>query len=80
VLGFLEDLSVPFTNNLAERDLCMVKVQQKVSGTFRSTQGAVHFCRICGYLSTLHKQGLYVFSALQAALCGQPLLPSFSQT
>jgi transposase len=80
VLLFLERLDVPFDNNLAERDIRMLKVQQKVSGSFRSTQGAVQFCRIRGYLSTLRKQGVHVFSALQATLCGQPLLPSFSET
>lgn len=77
VLLFLQDLRVPFDNTLAERDVRMVKVQQKVSGSFRSTEGAVHFCRIRGYLSTLRKQSLPVFSALQATLAGQPLLPSF---
>jgi transposase len=80
VLRFLHDLQVPFGNNLAEQDSRMVKVQQKVSGAFRSTEGAVSFCRIRGYLSTLRKQGLHVFSALEATLRGQPLLPSFSET
>jgi transposase len=59
------------------RDIRMVKVQQKVSGSLRSTEGAVSSCRIRGHLSTLRKQGLHVFSALEATLCGQPLLPSF---
>lgn len=80
VLRFLNNLEVPFDNNLAEQDIRMVKVQQKVSGSFRSTQGAVSFCRIRGYISTLRKQGLHVFSALEATLRGQPLLPSFSAT
>jgi transposase len=77
VFCFLEDLRVEFDNNLAERDLRMLKVQQKVSGCFRSLAGAHAFSRIRGYLSTLRKQGLPLLSALQATLSGHPLLPSF---
>ncbi len=77
VFCFLEDLRVDFDNNQAERDLRMIKVQQKVSGCFRSLAGAQAFSRIRGYLSTLRKQGLPLLSALQATLCGHPLLPSF---
>jgi transposase len=80
VLTFLEDLRVPFDNNQAERDLRMVKVQQKVSGGFRSAPGAVAFCRIRGYLSCLRKQGLHLLSALQATLQGHPVLPSLQTT
>jgi transposase len=73
VLAFLDDLSIPFTNNQAERDLRMVKVQQKISGTFRSDAGATAFCRIRSYLSTMRKQGHSMLTALAAVFAGQPL-------
>ena len=72
VLGFLQDLSVPFTNNLAERDLRMVKVQQKISGTFRSEEGATAFCLIRSYLSTMRKQGRSMLGAMAAVFAGTP--------
>ena len=72
VLAFLDDLSIPFTNNQAERDLRMVKVQQKIAGTFRSEDGATAFCRIRSYLSTMRKQEHGMLAALAAVFAGQP--------
>jgi transposase len=76
VLAFLDDFTIPFDNNQAERDLRMLKVHQKVSGSFRSEQGAAAFARIRGYLSTLSKQGYALLAALETLFAGQPLSPS----
>lgn len=73
VLRFMNDLRVPFDNNQAERDLRMIKVQQKVSGCFRSEEGARRFCVISSYISTIRKQGINLMNAIKAAFIAEPV-------
>ena len=74
-LRFLEEANVPFTNNRGENDIRMTKVQQKISGCFRSMDGAKVFCRVRSYLSTCRKNGIGPSEALRLLFDGKS--PSF---
>jgi transposase len=78
ILLFLTRPDIPFTNNQAEQDIRMVKLRQKISGGFRTLQGAQNMCIIRGFISTCRKQGLNIFQALLDIMSNKPVALSFT--
>lgn len=76
VLAFFNDINVPFTNNLAEQDIRMIKVRLKISGCFRTFYGAEHFARIRSYISTARKQEWNILDSITSAIKGDPFIPA----
>ena len=72
VCRFVKDFTVPFDNNLAERDLRNIKTKIKVSGCFRTTDGAENYLKIMSYIGTAKKNGINAVKALKAAFDGTP--------
>ena len=75
ILRFMHDFDVPFDNNLAESDLRMMKLRQKISGCFRTQDGVAIFCDLRSSLSTMQKQGVHLLTALRSLIVGSPLFP-----
>ena len=69
---FANDFSVPFDNNQAERDIRMAKVKTKVSGCFRTEDGAKDYLKIMSYVGTAHKHGFNAYEAIKNAFSGTP--------
>jgi transposase len=72
----MRDFAVPFDNNQSERDLRMMKLRQKISGTFRSFRALENFCRIRSYVSTARKNSVNALDALQRVFLGRPFVPT----
>jgi transposase len=77
VWRFMTQSNVPFTNNLAEQTVRMPKVKQKVSGCFRTPEGAATYCVIRSYCATMHRLGANIFESLVSAFKGTPPQPCF---
>ena len=75
VSAFMYDFRIPFDNNLVERDVRMIKVQQKISGRLRTEAGAHIFFALRSYISTARKHGLNAVDAIHSAFLGQPFIP-----
>lgn len=74
ILAFMYDFRVPFDNNLSERDIRMIKLRQKISGTFRSAKWARAFCHARSYIATARKNSVNVIEAIKGVFAGQPFV------
>ena len=75
IIRFITDFRIPFGNNLAEQAIRMMKVKQKISGCFRSKEGASCFATIRSYIDTMRKNGFCIMDAIGQAIAGNPILP-----